>query len=68
MLDPSRAPNKALFLFGPTRSGKNTIGNIATALCGGDEFVSAVGLEALGSSSLRLTFSVTALNAAMDLL
>lgn len=47
-LDPSRTPSKALFLFGPSRSGKSTILRLATELVGGEESVSGVSLQDLG--------------------
>ncbi|SHX81974.1 DNA primase family protein [Mycobacteroides abscessus] len=47
-LDPSRTPAKALFLFGPSRSGKSTILRLATELVGGEESVSGVSLQDLG--------------------
>jgi putative DNA primase/helicase len=34
MLDPSRTPTKALFLFGPSRSGKSTFLRVLEALAG----------------------------------
>ncbi|ANO03640.1 phage/plasmid primase, P4 family, C-terminal domain protein [Mycobacteroides abscessus subsp. abscessus] len=46
-LDPSRTPSKALFLFGPSRSGKSTILRLAKALVGGEESVSALTLQQL---------------------
>ncbi|WP_079608628.1 DNA primase family protein, partial [Mycobacteroides abscessus] len=46
-LDPSRTPSKALFLFGPSRSGKSTILRLAKALVGGEEAVSALTLQQL---------------------
>ena len=49
MLDPSRTPTKALFLFGPTRSGKSTFVRLATALAG-RENTSAVTLTQLAES------------------
>lgn len=46
-LDPSRTPSKALFLFGPSRSGKSTVLRLAKALVGGEEAVSALTLQQL---------------------
>ncbi len=46
MLDPSRTPPKALFLFGPSRSGKSTFLRIAGAIAG-EENRSAVTLQQL---------------------
>jgi putative DNA primase/helicase len=34
MLDPSRTPQKAVFLFGPSRSGKSTFLRLMTAMAG----------------------------------
>ncbi|ANO02292.1 hypothetical protein BAB75_01690 [Mycobacteroides immunogenum] len=46
-LDPSLTPARALFLFGPSRSGKSTMLRLAEKLAGGDEFVSALTLQQL---------------------
>lgn len=46
MLDPSRTPTKALFLFGPSRSGKSTFLRIMEAVAG-PENVSGVSLHQL---------------------
>lgn len=46
MLDPSRTPPKAIFLFGPSRSGKSTFLRIASAVAGGGN-TSAVTLQQL---------------------
>lgn len=46
-LDPSLTPARALFLFGPSRSGKSTILRLAEKLAGGDERVSALTLQQL---------------------
>jgi putative DNA primase/helicase len=47
MLDPSRTPGKAVFLFGPSHSGKSTYLRIMERACG-HENVSAVTLHQLG--------------------
>lgn len=55
-LDPSRPPFKALFLFGPSRSGKSTALRLATAMLGqrggkgGEEHISAVSLQQLSDN------------------
>jgi P4 family phage/plasmid primase-like protien len=46
MLDPSRTPPKAIFLFGPSRSGKSTFLRLAAAIAG-DSNTSAVSLQQL---------------------
>lgn len=47
-LDESRTPNKGLFLFGPSRSGKSTMLAIAEAMVGDPELVAALSLQQLG--------------------
>lgn len=47
MLDPSRTPSKALFLFGPSRSGKSTFLRLLVAVAGSAS-TSAVTLHQLG--------------------
>lgn len=44
-LDPSRTPTRALFLFGPSRSGKSTLLRLAEKLVGGHENVSGLSLH-----------------------
>ena len=46
MLDPSQTPTKAVFLFGPSRSGKSTFLRVLMDVAG-DENTSAVSLHAL---------------------
>jgi len=46
MLDPSRTPSKAVFLFGPSKSGKSTYLRLMRAVAGSAN-VSAVGLHQL---------------------
>lgn len=46
MLDPSRTPTKAVFCFGPSRSGKSTFLRLAAAIAGADN-VSAVTIHQL---------------------
>ena len=48
MLDPSRTPSKALFLFGPSRSGKSTFLRLLKAVAGAAN-TSAVTLHELGT-------------------
>lgn len=48
MLDPSRTPSKALFLFGPSRSGKSTLLRLLKAVAGANN-TSAVTLHELGT-------------------
>lgn len=48
MLDPTRTPSKALFLFGPSRSGKSTFLRLLKAVAGNVN-TSAVTLHDLGS-------------------
>lgn len=47
-LDESRTPNKGLFLFGPSRSGKSTMLAIAESMVGDPELVAALSLQQLG--------------------
>jgi len=49
MLDPGRAPTKAVFLFGPTRSGKSTFLRLMAAIAGRAN-TSAVTLQHLSSN------------------
>lgn len=46
-LDEGRTPSKALFAFGPNRTGKSTILRIAQTMVGGDTKVSGVSLQQL---------------------
>ncbi|MBE5502874.1 DNA primase family protein [Mycobacteroides abscessus] len=48
-LNPSRTPSKALFLFGPSRSGKSTMLRLVKEMVGGEDggHVSAVSLQQL---------------------
>jgi putative DNA primase/helicase len=46
ILDPSKTPDKALYEFGPSRTGKSTIGRVLSALVP-DDLVSAVELQTL---------------------
>lgn len=48
MLDPSRTPPKAVFLFGPSRSGKSTFLRLLQAMAGADNY-SAVTLHQLAA-------------------
>lgn len=48
MLDPSKTPSKALFLFGPSRSGKSTFLRLLKAIAGAAN-TSAVTLHELGT-------------------
>jgi len=49
MLDPSRTPQKAVFCFGPSRSGKSTFLRIAGAIAGAEN-ISAVTLHQLSEN------------------
>ncbi|QSM95685.1 DUF3854 domain-containing protein [Mycobacteroides abscessus subsp. abscessus] len=46
-LDEGRTPSKALFAFGPNRTGKSTILRLAKEMVGGDTKVSGVSLQQL---------------------
>lgn len=46
-LDEGRTPSKALFVFGPNRTGKSTILRLAKEMVGGDTKVSGVSLQQL---------------------
>ena len=50
MLDPSKTPSKALFLFGPSRSGKSTFLRLLKAVAGSKN-TSAVTLQQLGKDT-----------------
>lgn len=50
MLDPSRTPSKAMFLFGPSRSGKSTFLRILRAVAG-ERNTSAVTLHDLSTDT-----------------
>lgn len=49
-LDPSLTPARALFLFGPSRSGKSTILRLAEKLAGGEQYVSGLTLQQLSDN------------------
>ncbi len=49
MLDPSRTPHKAVFLFGPSRSGKSTFLRLMQRMVGGTNY-SAVTLHQLAQN------------------
>lgn len=67
-LDESRTPNKGLFLFGPSRSGKSTMLNIAEAMVGDPELVAALSLQQLGKDHFASAeLYGKALNIAADL-
>ncbi|SHT48577.1 DNA primase family protein [Mycobacteroides abscessus] len=46
-LDEGRTPSKALFVFGPNRTGKSTVLRLAKEMVGGDTKVSGVSLQQL---------------------
>jgi P4 family phage/plasmid primase-like protien len=67
MLDPSRTPKKALFAYGPARSGKSTLLRIMAAVAGMDN-VSGVPLHALDEGGFApANVYGKMLNAAADL-
>lgn len=49
-LDPSLTPARALFLFGPSRSGKSTILRLSEKLAGGEQYVSGLTLQQLSDN------------------
>ncbi|KXP06723.1 DNA primase family protein [Tsukamurella pseudospumae] len=68
ILDPRRSPSKALFMFGPPRSGKSTVGRIITVLAGGAESTAAVSLQDLADSDYaRASLFGKVANVAMDI-
>lgn len=68
MLDPSRTPSKAVFLFGPSRSGKSTFLRIMQLIAGGEANVSAVTLHQLADNRFAAAnLYGKILNAAADL-
>jgi putative DNA primase/helicase len=67
MLDPSRTPTKAAFLYGPARSGKSTFLRLMTAIAGRDN-TSAVTLHQLsGNRFAAANLYGKILNCAADL-
>ncbi|MGI5374920.1 DNA primase family protein [Streptomyces sp. CA-251387] len=67
MLDPSRTPPKALFLYGPSRSGKSTFLRLMEAVAG-RENISAVTLHQLSENRfVAASIYGKILNAAADL-
>ncbi|WP_432019157.1 DNA primase family protein [Streptomyces sp. 1222.5] len=67
MLDPSRTPPKALFLYGPSRSGKSTFLRLMEAVAG-RENISAVTLHQLSDNRfVAASIYGKILNAAADL-
>jgi putative DNA primase/helicase len=67
MLDPTRRPTKALFLYGPTRTGKSTLLRLLEALAGSDNR-SAVTLHQLADNRfMAANVHGKILNAANDL-
>lgn len=67
MLDPSRTPSKALFLFGPSRSGKSTFLRLLKAIAGAPN-TSAVTLHDLANDQFaRANLYSKMLNVAADL-
>ncbi|MFJ9018768.1 phage/plasmid primase, P4 family [Streptomyces sp. NPDC102259] len=68
MLNPSRTPSKAVFLFGPSRSGKSTFLRIMQLIAGGEVNVSAVTLHQLADNRFAAAnLYGKILNAAADL-
>lgn len=67
MLDPSRTPSKAVFLFGPSRSGKSTYLRLMQAVAGVENF-SAVTLHQLSDNRFAAAnVYLKVLNCAADL-
>lgn len=67
MLDPSRTPHKAIFLYGPSRSGKSTYLRLLKALAG-TQNTSAVTLQQLSTNRfMAANVFGKSLNAAPDL-
>lgn len=67
MLDPSRTPGKAVFLFGPSHSGKSTFLRIMAAMAGAEN-TSAVTLHQLADDKFAAAnLYQRMLNAAADL-
>ncbi|MDO3110439.1 DNA primase family protein [Mycobacteroides abscessus] len=67
MLDASTPPSKAPFLYGPTRTGKSTVGRIIAALAGGSEFVSGVPIQKLSDPRYAAMLYGMVLNVCTDL-
>ena len=67
MFDPHRTPSQAVFLYGPSRSGKSTYGRLLLKIVG-KENSSAVSLRQLSESRFAsANLYGSTLNAAMDL-
>lgn len=67
MLDPSRGPSRAIFMYGPTRTGKSTVGRIANALVGDKGRVSGVPIQRLSEPRYAAMLYGSVLNVCTDL-
>ncbi|MBN7371101.1 DNA primase family protein [Mycobacteroides abscessus] len=67
ILDASTPPSKAPFLYGPTRTGKSTVGRIIAALAGGSEFVSGVPIQKLSDPRYAAMLYGMVVNVCTDL-
>lgn len=67
IMDASTPPSKAPFLYGPTRTGKSTVGRIIAALAGGSEFVSGVPIQKLSDPRYAAMLYGMVLNVCTDL-
>lgn len=67
MLDASTPPSKAPFLYGPTRTGKSTVGRIIAALAGGPEYVSGVPIQKLSDPRYAAMLYGMVVNVCTDL-
>jgi putative DNA primase/helicase len=67
MLDPSRGPARAVFMYGPTRTGKSTVGRIARAIVGDPGRVSGVPIQRLSEPRYAAMLYGSVLNVCTDL-
>lgn len=67
VLDASAPPSKAPFLYGPTRTGKSTVGRIIAALAGGAEYVSGVPIQKLSDPRYAAMLYGMVVNVCTDL-
>jgi putative DNA primase/helicase len=67
MLDPSVGPSRAVFMYGPTRTGKSTVGRIIKALVGDVSRVSGVPIQRLSEPRYAAMLYGSVLNVCTDL-
>lgn len=67
ILDASTPPSKAPELYGPTRTGKSTVGRIVAEIAGGQDFVSGVPIQKLAEPRYAAMLYGMVLNVCTDL-